>query len=92
VPHLFEEGRFRELFALHFGELRSKRDPAVIEALQEAECTTAVERIGWPDKFVEHGSTVDLLRAAYGLSPDDMHRRIINRWRHLKDEQVAADV
>jgi 1-deoxy-D-xylulose-5-phosphate synthase len=64
----------------------------VIEALQEAECTTAVERIGWPDKFVEHGSTVETLRAAYGLSPDDMHRRIINRWRHLKDEQVAAAV
>jgi len=64
----------------------------VIEALQEAECTTAVERIGWPDKFVEHGSTVEILRAAYGLSPDAMHRQIIERWRHLKDEQVEADV
>ena len=30
-------------------------DEPVIEALQEAHCPTAVERIGWPDKFVEHG-------------------------------------
>ena len=65
---------------------------AVLEALQESECSTPVERIGWPDKFVEHGSTVEILRAAYGLSADDMHRQVIERWRHLKDEQVEADV
>jgi len=65
---------------------------AVLEALQDAECSTAVERIGWPDKFVEHGSTVDILRAAYGLSPDDMHRRILDRWKNLSAERVEADV
>jgi deoxyxylulose-5-phosphate synthase len=32
---------------------------AVLEALQEADCPTPVERIGWPDKFVEHGTNVD---------------------------------
>ncbi|MGH7996431.1 MAG: 1-deoxy-D-xylulose-5-phosphate synthase, partial [Opitutaceae bacterium] len=42
---------------------------AVLEVLQEANCPTAVERIGWPDKFIEHGSTVDVLRAAHGLAP-----------------------
>ena len=42
---------------------------SVLEALQEADCPAAVERIGWPDKFVEHGSGVESLRAAYGLSP-----------------------
>ncbi|HYP17719.1 MAG TPA: 1-deoxy-D-xylulose-5-phosphate synthase, partial [Opitutus sp.] len=65
---------------------------AVLEALQEANCPTAVERIGWPDKFVEHGSSTDVLRAAHGLSPDDMYRRVLDRWRHLKAEPVAADV
>jgi 1-deoxy-D-xylulose-5-phosphate synthase len=65
---------------------------SVLEALQEADCPTAVERIGWPDKFVEHGSGVEILRAAYGLSPDDMHRRILGRWRRLSTEQVEADV
>lgn len=65
---------------------------AVLEALQEANCSVAVERIGWPDKFVEHGSSVEILRAAYGLSPDDIRRRILARWSNLQTEQIVADV
>ncbi|MDB6168042.1 MAG: deoxyxylulose-5-phosphate synthase [Verrucomicrobia bacterium] len=65
---------------------------AVLEVLQEADCPVALERIGWPDKFVEHGSNVETLRAAYGLAPDDIFRRILDRWRHLSNERVAADV
>jgi 1-deoxy-D-xylulose-5-phosphate synthase len=64
---------------------------SVLEALQEADCPAAVERIGWPDKFVEHGTSVDSLRSAYGLSPDDMHRRVRDRWRRLNAERVEAD-
>lgn len=64
---------------------------AVLEALQEAGCSTAVERIGWPDRFVEHGTNADVLRASYGLSPDDMHRRVLARWRSVHAERVAAD-
>jgi 1-deoxy-D-xylulose-5-phosphate synthase len=65
---------------------------AVLEALQDADCATAVERVGWPDKFVEHGSSVEVLRASYGLSPDDIHRRVLARWRNLSAERVEADV
>lgn len=65
---------------------------AVLEALQEAHCPVAVERIGWPDKFVEHGSSGEILRANYGLSPDDMYRRIIDRWKNLQPDQVTSDV
>jgi len=65
---------------------------SVLEALQEADCPAAVERIGWPDKFVEHGSSVDSLRAAYGLSLDAMHRRVLDRWKRLSAERVEADV
>ncbi len=65
---------------------------AVLEALQEANCTVAVERIGWPDKFVEHGSSVEILRAAYGLSPDHIRQRVLDRWRNLRAEHVAADI
>jgi len=64
---------------------------AVLEALQEADCATAIERIGWPDKFVEHGSSIDVLRAAYGMSAEDMHRRVMDRWRRLSAERVEAD-
>jgi len=65
---------------------------AILEALQDAGCPTAVERIGWPDKFLEHGSSVEKLRAAYGLAPDDIHRRVLDRWRSLSAERVEADV
>ena len=65
---------------------------AVVEALQEAHCPTAVERIGWPDKFVEHGSSVEILRAAYGLAPDDIFKRVSDRWRGLQETKPTADV
>ncbi|RXK55865.1 1-deoxy-D-xylulose-5-phosphate synthase [Oleiharenicola lentus] len=66
---------------------------AVLEALQEAHCPTPVERIGWPDKFVEHGSSVEILRANYGLAPDDIFARVSARWRSLQsDHQPTADV
>ncbi len=53
---------------------------AVLETLQDAGLEVPVERIGWPDAFVEHGSTVEILRAAHGLAPDDMYRRVTERW------------
>jgi 1-deoxy-D-xylulose-5-phosphate synthase len=63
---------------------------AVIEALQEAGSAAAVERIGWPDRFIEHGNSVDQLRAANGLSPDDLHRRILERWGRVGAERAKA--
>jgi 1-deoxy-D-xylulose-5-phosphate synthase len=65
---------------------------AVLEALQEADCPAAVERVGWPDKFVEHGSNGETLRAAYGLAPDAIYQRILARWRNLSAERVEAGV
>jgi len=65
---------------------------AVLEALQDADCSAAVERIGWPDTFVEHGTSQEILRAAHGLSPDAIHRRVADRWRNLNAAQVEADV
>ncbi len=65
---------------------------AVLEALQESDRPPALERIGWPDRFVEHGSSVEALRAAHGLAPDDIHRRILERWRSLSSNRVEAGV
>jgi 1-deoxy-D-xylulose-5-phosphate synthase len=64
---------------------------AVLEALHDADCATPVERIGWPDKFVEHGSSVEILRAAYGLSTDDIIRRIKDRCKRLGAAPVEAE-
>ena len=40
---------------------------AVLEALNEAEITTPLVRIGWPDQFIEHGE-IEALRSKYGLT------------------------
>lgn len=64
---------------------------AIIESLQESNTLTPVERIGWPDKFVEHGSSIDILREAYGLSPDAIRDRILKRWRQT-EKPVTAEI
>jgi 1-deoxy-D-xylulose-5-phosphate synthase len=63
---------------------------AVLEALQDADCPAAVERIGWPDTFVEHGSSQEILRAAHGLAPDDIRRRVLARWRSRSAARIEA--
>ncbi len=40
---------------------------AVLEALSEMGLQTPVVRIGWPDRFIDHGK-VDALRAKHGVS------------------------
>ena len=64
---------------------------AVLEALQEFDHPCPLERIGWPDRFVEHGSSNQVLRAANGLSPEDMKCRIMNRWQRLAPIPAEAD-
>jgi 1-deoxy-D-xylulose-5-phosphate synthase len=41
---------------------------SVIELLADRRIATPVVRIGWPDQFIEHASTVDYLREKYGLT------------------------
>ena len=41
---------------------------SVLELLNEKGISTPVARIGWPDQFIEHASTVDHLREKYGLT------------------------
>jgi 1-deoxy-D-xylulose-5-phosphate synthase len=40
----------------------------IMEFFGEKRITTPVVRIGWPDAFIEHASTVDFLREKYGLT------------------------
>ena len=43
----------------------------VVEHFADARITTPVVRIGWPDQFIEHASTVDYLRNKYGLTVEN---------------------
>ena len=54
---------------------------AVMEALQTADLHSCpVERIGWPDAFIEHGSSVNKLRDENGLSPQAILERVIAKF------------
>jgi 1-deoxy-D-xylulose-5-phosphate synthase len=41
---------------------------SVMELLADRGIMTPVARIGWPDQFIEHASSVDYLRKKYGLT------------------------
>ena len=48
----------------------------VIEHLHTVGLHTPVERIGWPDVFIEHGK-LDILRALHGLTPEAAATKIL---------------
>jgi len=62
---------------------------AIIDHLNDAGIQTPVERIGWPDEFVEHGS-VDILRAKHGLTPDDAVKKALRHLPAKAGETVAG--
>jgi 1-deoxy-D-xylulose-5-phosphate synthase len=43
----------------------------VLELLSEKRIHVPVARIGWPDQFIEHASTVDYLRQKHGLTAEN---------------------
>jgi 1-deoxy-D-xylulose-5-phosphate synthase len=49
---------------------------AVIEALDEMGSAVPVVRIGWPDRFIEHGK-IDELRARHGVSVDEAEAEVL---------------
>jgi len=52
---------------------------AVLEALSDADLSVPIERLGWPDAFIGHGSSQAALREAHGLSPASMLARVRQR-------------
>ncbi|MGE9291290.1 MAG: 1-deoxy-D-xylulose-5-phosphate synthase [Puniceicoccales bacterium] len=52
---------------------------AVLEDLSDAGIMTPVERIGWPDQFVEHGDSNRDLRKAFGLDPNSIFDQVYHR-------------
>jgi len=49
---------------------------AVLEFFGEKRITTPLVRIGWPDQFVEHASSVDILRQRHGLTVSNIVSRV----------------
>lgn len=66
----------RLVVTLEDGAVTGGFGTGVLETLSEAGLVTPVERIGWPDTFVGHGSSAAELRAAHGLSPVQILARV----------------
>jgi 1-deoxy-D-xylulose-5-phosphate synthase len=62
---------------------------AVLEALQEIGCAVPVVRIGWPDRFIEHGK-VDDLRARYGITVDEAQAQVLPFLTHRRRPTLVA--
>ncbi len=62
---------------------------AVAEALQDLGCSVPVVRIGWPDRFIEHGK-VDALRASYGLTVEEAETQVLPLLAHRKRRTLVA--
>jgi 1-deoxy-D-xylulose-5-phosphate synthase len=60
---------------------------AVLEFFSDKGITTPVVRIGWPDVFVEHASTVDYLREKHGLTVANTVAQVKS---HFEDTPKAA--
>ncbi|MDA9317414.1 1-deoxy-D-xylulose-5-phosphate synthase [bacterium] len=54
---------------------------AVMEVLQDSNLHCYVERIGWPDSFIEHGSSVAKLREENGLNAEAILDKVLARYQ-----------
>jgi 1-deoxy-D-xylulose-5-phosphate synthase len=62
---------------------------AVLEALSEMQIEVPVVRIGWPDRFIEHGK-VEPLRAKYGISVEAALEKLAPYLQHKTRRQLVA--
>jgi 1-deoxy-D-xylulose-5-phosphate synthase len=65
----FFAGTAEVILTLEDHVLRGGFGSAVLEELNNLGLNTPVVRVGWPDRFVEHGKQ-DALRVKYGITPD----------------------
>ncbi len=62
----------------------------VLELFSEKGITTPVIRLGWPDQFIEHASTVDYLREKHGLTAEVAVARVQAALPHDSNNSVRS--
>lgn len=63
---------------------------SVTELLNDKRINTPVLRIGWPDQFIEHASTVDHLRNKYGLTAPQIAAQIKAQFNAAQPANVTS--
>jgi 1-deoxy-D-xylulose-5-phosphate synthase len=62
---------------------------AVMEALSEMQLQVPVVRIGWPDRFIEHGK-VEQLRARHGVSVEAAMEKLVPYLKRIQRTGMLA--
>ena len=79
---LHEVGRsFQRIITVEDGVLKGGMGSAVLEFMADNSYTPHIQRIGVPDKFIEHGSIPELYRLC-GMSEEEIFNQLImNNWQ-----------
>ena len=79
------------ILTLEDGVLEGGFGSAVIECLNKNGINKMVKRFGWPDKFIDHGSSVNSLRRLHGLDIETIINSIEKLVKHnLKSESILV--
>ncbi len=63
---------------------------SVLELFSQKRITTPLVRIGWPDQFIEHASTVDYLRQKYGLTVENAVAQALSQFQVAAVKRISA--
>ncbi len=63
---------------------------SVLELFSEKGIATPVVRIGWPDQFIEHASSVDYLRTKHGLTAENAVSQVKEKLAAASTVQLVA--
>ncbi len=62
----------------------------IMEVLEKNQIFLPIKRFGWPDRFIEHGNSVEELRSKVGLDKESLLSKIVN---YLSvEDQIAAPI
>lgn len=88
---LFEHAqKYTHIITLEDNVLAGGFGSAVLEFLSLHKFKTQVTRFGWPDRFIEHGDSVDQLRKLYGLTEKQILSKIAN-FTNGSDDFVSSE-
>ena len=65
---------------------------AVLEVINDNAINCPVERIGWPDKFIDHGTSVQQLRDSVNLDLESILEKVILRFQDIKEKDAKVEL
>lgn len=88
---LLEQAKRVKLFVtMEDHVIRGGFGSALLETLQEGDTQLPVVRIGWPDQFISHGSSVADLRKIHNLSTQAMITKILSAFESIQQTQILS--